>query len=71
MEISDVVRELKLLYKDGVKYQDLDRHLTEGDVQRWSVACGWSRLQLFDAIAKCLGLGFDASDFHLSFAMRW
>ena len=67
MELADVVRELQMLYKDGVHYRDLERHLTEGDVQRWSTGCGWSRSQLFDAIARYLALGFNTSELPFAF----
>lgn len=67
MNAFDVINELKTFYKDGVDYRNLDRHLTETDVERWSTECGWSRSQLFDEIAKRLALGFNSSDlsFHL------
>jgi hypothetical protein len=67
MDLSDVARELKLLYPDGVHYRDLDRHLTEGDVERWSTGCDWSRFQLFEAIARYLALGFNASELSFEF----
>jgi hypothetical protein len=66
MNASDVIDELKTFYKDGVDYRDLDRHLTEKDVERWSSECGWPRSQLFDEVAKRLALGYNSSD--LSFA---
>jgi hypothetical protein len=65
MKASDIIGELKTFYRDGVDYPDLDRHLTEEDIQRWSTVSGWSRSQLFDEIAKSLALGF--STFELSF----
>jgi hypothetical protein len=67
MNASDIIAELKMFYKDDVAYLDLDRRLTEEDVQRWSTACGWSRRQLFDEIAKCLALGFNASELSFGF----
>ena len=62
MELPDVVGELKGIYRDGVRYRDLDRHLTEEDIQRWSSGCGYSRSQFFDVIARHLALGFSASE---------
>jgi hypothetical protein len=67
VKASDIIAELKTFYKDGVAYLDLDRRLTEEDVQRWSTACGWSRPQLFDEIAKCLALGFNNSELSFDF----
>jgi len=67
MELSGVVRELKMLYKDGVHYRDLDRHLGEDDVERWSTECDSSRFQLFQAIARYLALGFDDSKLSFEF----
>ncbi|MFP5276118.1 MAG: hypothetical protein ACLGPM_03300 [Acidobacteriota bacterium] len=67
MQLPDVVRELKSFYRDGVHYGDLDRHLSEQDVQRWTAACGWSRSQLFNAIAHHLALGFDSSELSFEF----
>jgi hypothetical protein len=65
MEVFDIIGELKTIYIEGVSYRDLDRHLTEADVVRWSTGSGWSRRQLFDEIAKCLAQGFQM--FELSF----
>jgi len=67
MDASDIIRELKTLYRDGVPYNDLHRHLTEADVERWRTASGWSRSQLFDEIAKNLAFGFNASELHFQF----
>ena len=67
MKASDIIGELKTFYRDGVAYLALDRHLTEQDVQRWSIVCGWSRSQLFDEIAKCLALGFNTSALSFEF----
>lgn len=67
MEMSDIVRELKAIYKDGIPYRDLDRHLTESDVQRWNTMCGGPRSQLFDAIAGRLARGFNASELSFEF----
>jgi hypothetical protein len=67
MELSDVIRELKLLYADGVHYRDLDRHLSEQDVQRWSSGCNLSRSELFNAIASYLALGFNTSQLSFEF----
>ena len=38
MELVDIIDELKTFYIEGVPYRDLDRHLTETDVLRWSAA---------------------------------
>lgn len=67
MKASNIIDELKPIYKDGVEYSSLDRHLTEADVERWSNACGWSRSQLFDEIAKGLALGYNASELSFDF----
>lgn len=67
MKTSDIVRELKAIYTDGIPYCDLDRHLTEADVQRWIVITGGSRSQLFDEIARCLAFGFNSSEFSFEF----
>jgi hypothetical protein len=67
MEVFDIISELKTFYIEGVPYRDLDRHLTEADVLRWSAAMGLSRRQLFDEIAKCLALGFYSSEFSFQF----
>jgi hypothetical protein len=67
MELSDVIRELKVLYPDGMHYRDLDRHLSERDVQRWSSGCGCSRPQFFDMIARHLALGFSLSELSFEF----
>ena len=61
MKASDIIDELKTFHKEDVEYRSLERHLTEEDVERWSNACGWSRPQLFDEIAKCLALGYNPS----------
>jgi hypothetical protein len=67
MEASDIIGELKTFYKQGVHYRDLDRHLTEADVLRWSSEAGCSRSQLFDGIAKSLALGFHTSELSFEF----
>ena len=67
MEAFDIISELKTFYIDGVPYRDLDRHLTEADVLRWSTGSGLSRRQLFDGIAKCLALGFHSSELSFEF----
>jgi hypothetical protein len=43
MDVFDIIGELKTFYIEGVPYRDLDRHLTEADVLRWSAARGLSR----------------------------
>jgi hypothetical protein len=68
MKTAHVIDELKTFYKEGVEYRSLERHLTEADVERWRNACGWSRSQLFDEIAKSLALGYNALE--LSFEFR-
>jgi len=67
MEASDIIGELKTFYKHGVHCRDLDRHLTEADVLRWSNEVGWSRSHLFDEIAKSLALGFNTSELSFEF----
>ena len=67
MEASHIIGEIKTFYKEGVEYRSQDRHLTEADVERWSIACGWSRSQLFDEIAKGLALGYNASELLFDF----
>ena len=67
MEVSEIIRELKSFYKDGIHIYDLERRLTEADVQRWSTACGWCRCELFDEIAKYLALGFNSSELSYEF----
>ncbi|MGB6112863.1 MAG: hypothetical protein WBG35_17185 [Acidobacteriaceae bacterium] len=67
MNASDVIDELNTLYKDGVEYRLLDRHLTDADVERWSNVCGWSRSQLFDEIANRLALAYNASELSFDF----
>jgi hypothetical protein len=67
MEAFDIISELKTIYKDGVPYSQLDRHLTEADVLRWSTLHGWSRSQLFEEIAKFLALGFNTSELSFQF----
>jgi hypothetical protein len=67
MEAFDIISELRTFYIDGVPYLDLDRHLTEADVFRWSTESGWSRRQLFDEIAKSLALGFHTSELSFEF----
>jgi hypothetical protein len=62
MEASHVIDELKTFYKSGVHYRDLDRHLTEADILRWSSAVGCSRSQLFDEIARLLAFGFNTAE---------
>jgi len=67
MEVFDIISELKTFYIDEVPYRDLDRHLTEVDVLRWSTKSGWSRRQLFDEIAKYLAQGFHTSELSFEF----
>lgn len=67
MEASNIIDEIKTFYKEGVEYRSQHRHLTETDVERWSNACGWSRSQLFDEIAKSLALGYNASALSFDF----
>ena len=67
MELSDIIGELTTFYKNGVHYRDLDRHLTEADVLRWTTGVGWSRSRLFEAIARFLALGFNTSDLSFEF----
>jgi hypothetical protein len=67
MEVIDIIGELKTIYIEGVPYRDLDRHLTEADVLRWSVARGLSRRQLFDEIANHLAFGFYSSELSSEF----
>jgi hypothetical protein len=67
MDASEIISELKTFYTDGVHYYNLERHLTEADVQRWTTMCGWSRSQLFDEIAKNLAFGFNASELSFEF----
>jgi hypothetical protein len=67
MQVADIIGELKTIYKDGAHYRDLDRHLTETDVERWTAISGWSRSQLFDGIAKYLALGFNSSELSFEF----
>ncbi len=67
MEVSEIIRELKTYYKDDVAYRDLDRHLKGADVDRWCTLCGSTRFQLFEALAECLALGFNTSDFSFEF----
>jgi hypothetical protein len=67
MNASDIIEELKTIYKDGVEYRSLERHLSEADVERWCNLSGWPRSQLFDEIAKRLALGYSASDLSFHF----
>jgi len=67
MEAFDIINELKTFYTDGVPYREIDHHLTEADVLRWSTGTGWSRRQLFDQIAKGLALGFYTSKLSFEF----
>ena len=67
MEAFDIISELKTIYKDGVPYSALDRHLTEGDILRWSTLHGWSRSQVFEEIAKFLARSFNASELSFEF----
>jgi len=67
MELSDIIGELTTFYKNGVHYRDLDRHLTEADVLRWTTGVGWSRSRLFETIARFLALGFNTSDLSFEF----
>ena len=66
MLVADIIGE-KTFYKDGVHYRDLERHLTEADVERWIAASGWSRSQLFDEIAMYLAFGFNGSELSFEF----
>jgi hypothetical protein len=61
MEVFEIIGELKTFYIEAVPYRDLDRHLTESDILRWSAATGLFRRQLFDEIAKALAVGFHSS----------
>jgi hypothetical protein len=63
MEASDIIGELKTLYKSGT----LDRHLTESDVLRWSTVGGRSRSQVFEEIAMFLALSFNTSELSFEF----
>ena len=67
MEDFDLISELKTIYKDGVPYSELDRHLTEADVIRWSTLPGWSRSRYFEEVAKCLARGFDTLSLSFEF----
>lgn len=67
MKAPDIIDELRTFYKDGVAYSSLDRHLTEGDVERWRSECGWSRRQLFEEIAARLAIGYDRSELSFEF----
>ncbi|WP_348261176.1 hypothetical protein P8935_15375 [Telmatobacter sp. DSM 110680] len=67
MKAAHIIDELKTFYKEGVEYRSLERHLTEEDVERWRNACGCSRSQLFDEIAKGLALGYNASELLFDF----
>lgn len=67
MQVADIIGELKTLYKDGIHYRALDRHLTESDVERWAAVSGWSRSELFDEIATCLAVGFNSSELSFEF----
>jgi hypothetical protein len=67
MEAIDIIAELKAIYIDGVPYRDLDRHMTEADVLRWSAARSLSRRQLLDEVAKCLALGFYSLELSFEF----
>ena len=67
MNAFNIIEELKTFYKDGVAYRDLDRHLTEADVERWSSKCDRPRSQLFDEIAKRLAIGYNSSDLSFDF----
>ena len=67
MDVFDIISELKTFYIDQVPYRDLERHLTEVDVLRWTTESGWSRRQMFDEIAKCLAQEFHASELSFEF----
>jgi hypothetical protein len=67
MEAFDIISDLKTIYRDGVPYADLDRHLTEADVLRWCTIGGRSRSQVFEEIAKFLALGFYNSELSFGF----
>ncbi len=72
MEACDILEELRRLYfdRDGVGYLDLERHVTEADVQRWSTEAGWSRSRVFEDIAKSIALGFSSSELSFTFCDR-
>ena len=59
MEVFDLIAGLKTIYKKSVSFQDLDRHLTEADVQRWCAQHGLSRSEFFHNIAEILAVGFN------------
>ena len=62
MDISEVISELKAIYKDQLGYpHPPGPGLTEADVQRWSSSLGCSRSTLYDQIAAHLARGFHAS----------
>lgn len=67
MKALNIISELKTFYEDGVPYLELDRHLTEEDVLRWSTTSGWSRRQLFNEVAKRLAIGFHDSELSFEF----
>ena len=67
MDGSDIIRELKTFYREGVSYRDLDHHLTDADVDRWRAVLGWSRFQIFEAIAECLAIGYNTSELSFEF----
>jgi hypothetical protein len=67
MEVVDIISELKTVYRDGVAYRALERHLGEKDVERWAAARRCTRTQLFDEIATCLAFGFHSSDLSFEF----
>src|SRR5260370_37740423 len=67
MEAFDIISDLKTIYRDGVPYADLDRHLTEEDVLRWSTLHGWSRSEFFEEIAKFLAFGFNTWELSFEF----
>jgi hypothetical protein len=67
MKAAHIIDELKTFHAEGVEYRSLERHLTESDVERWRNACGWSRSQFFDEIAKGLALGYNASELSFDF----
>ena len=67
MRVDDIIAELKTFYEDGVRYNDLRRHLGEVDVERWTTTLGCSLSQLFDMIAMHLASGYFGSELSFEF----
>ncbi|MGA9985578.1 MAG: hypothetical protein WBP95_19050 [Acidobacteriaceae bacterium] len=67
MQVADIISELKTVYRDGVAYRALERHLSEEDVERWAAARCCTRSQLFDEIATYLAFGFNSSALSFEF----